>query len=294
MENENLEKGIKEIQNIQMTALEKENMLKSILNNTVPITKTRPIKSPYSFISMFRSPVFYYAVLFIMVAGISGSGIYFKNQKNINPNNLAYIPNYNNSINPENIGQKISINNIQPQENSPSEGNTNKYNGKIIGYLDKKNTTTNTTPPTISAPINSGINNQNNTVSMLMFSTPNNNQEYKNIASNTFKEWLENEARNKAPFLDCKINEIKIIAFKKNASAQDLTRFYGDNTENAFTVSVDYTIQTSPENMLPWMDENSVSMNGWIYNLHLFAIVDKDKNGNYYMEKVLDKNHIPR
>ena len=152
MEEEKIKNGIKEIQNIKMTALEKENVLKNILNNSVPATKTKPIKSPYSFVSLFQNPMLYYAVLFIIVAGIGGGNIYLKNQKNKNPNNLAFIPNYNNSTNPENKNQEISINNMQPPENPPSEGNTPKSTGKIIGYLDNKNKTRISNPPSISSP----------------------------------------------------------------------------------------------------------------------------------------------
>lgn len=94
MQDEKIKIGIEEIQKIKMTLNEKENVFKSILNNSVPITK--PIKSPYSFISIFRNPVFYYATVFCLIVILGGGGMflnYFKNQNGKNMENLAVVQN---------------------------------------------------------------------------------------------------------------------------------------------------------------------------------------------------------
>lgn len=280
MKNTKIPIGIEEIQKIKMTLEEKERILGNVLSSPIQITK--PIKSPYSFVSMFQRNQFaYFGVILLLLIVLGGGNMILNYSKNGN-NQIARINTGGTNAFPTNTN---NFNNIMPTTNgTPKNKNTTSSPSLPSSPLaqNTNNGSVSSSGPTagIAAPTTMENNNLDN-------------QQYTNIASEAFKKWLENESKTKAPFLDYKINGIKIIAFKKNAEAQDLTRFYGDNTENAFTVSVDYNIKTSSENMLPWMNENTVSQGGWIYNLHLFAVVDKDKSGNYYMEKVLDQNHIP-
>ena len=88
MKNEEIKIGIKEIQNIKMTANEKENILKSVLNFSVPNKK--PIHSPYSFISIFQKNHFvFYGALSCLVLFLGSGGLVLGSQKSL-PGNTLY------------------------------------------------------------------------------------------------------------------------------------------------------------------------------------------------------------
>lgn len=88
MKNEEIKIGIKEIQKIKMTANEKENILKSVLNFSIP--EKKPIYSPYSFVSIFqRNHFVFYGALAIFVVFLGSGGLFLGSQKSL-PGNALY------------------------------------------------------------------------------------------------------------------------------------------------------------------------------------------------------------
>lgn len=90
MKNKNLDKGIKEIQNIKMTSLEKSQILHSVLNS--PAAKKQAIKSPYHGFSLsyFLSNTrlaYTFAVCLILV--LSSSGLVFASEASL-PDSILY------------------------------------------------------------------------------------------------------------------------------------------------------------------------------------------------------------
>ena len=105
MKNEDIKIGIKEIQNIKMTASEKENILKSVLNFSIPDKK--PIHSPYSFVSIFQRNHFtFYATLSMLLIILGGSGTIIGSQKSL-PGNALY-PIKTSLVEPLNSALKLS------------------------------------------------------------------------------------------------------------------------------------------------------------------------------------------
>ena len=309
MEDEKIKIGTTEIQNIKMTNNERENILGNILGTSA--VKKKPIKSPYSSVSMFRNPVFYYAVLFIVVAGISGGGIYFKNQTNKYPNNLAYIPRNNNSTTFENqnfqnqnqeITKNIFQNQIQnqPQTISPSQvQDNNKPTGKSVAYLENKNQIETPAPPSVSAPevtyvppippvISSG--NQNNTPQGMMMAPTRNYtlslSEYLEITSSSFDKYLVQLAREKGEILNSRIENMSFIVAKANAQGQELSYFSVDTSNNAFIVQITYSIHTTESGMANWLAGNGIeSENYWVLNKTTYLTIDKNPNdGTFYVK----------
>ncbi len=95
MEEQEIKTEIEKIQNIKMTTEEKEQMLQSILSS--PISIEKPIKSPYSFISLFQKNhlVYYGIIFFLIVSAIGGGGIAinFFQSKNTQNSQIAKINN---------------------------------------------------------------------------------------------------------------------------------------------------------------------------------------------------------
>ncbi len=135
MEDKETKIGKKEIQNIKMTTLEKENILKSILNNTIPIT-TKPIKSPYSFASIFSSPIFYTLATFCLILILSG-GYGFLNQKGKNTDsNLATTQGTTGTNTQTYINQNT---NRQIAKNIPSASQGSNQNTPSVLSMPKTN-----------------------------------------------------------------------------------------------------------------------------------------------------------
>lgn len=300
MENEILKKGIQEIKEIKLSSLEKENILKSILNNTVPAKA--PVKSPYSFLSFVYGRRFsYYAVALVLLLLVSSGGIYLSSQRGqVAQLPKNEVPTENKIIEPEKQPAQIALNNNpnEPKNNTTPSGTKNTPKEISKPKIIAKNTTPNTSP-TISMPFSlppgSTTGKSASAPSTTATSVNTENSEfYLEIAKRAFGEWLQKESKIKAPFLDYKIDELKIVAYKRNNNPKDAGKFYGDNTENAFIVTISYAIQTTKENTLPWMTNLTLqNMDGWILNEYIEAVVDQDINGKYFMEETLSPNHIP-
>ena len=257
MENENIQNGIKEIKNIKMTQNEKENILKSVLNFSVP---PKPIKSPYSFISIFQRNHFaYYLAVFCLIMVLGGGKIYFNNQAGQKTGNLATIqnPRETSGIGQENLNTKnqdFSTNFINPSKNPTSYP---------VGNLSQ------------------GIPNPVAMMAPTMGETKA-NPNYTDIASTIFTNWLNKEGTQNGGLLDYKINKIDFIVAKTNAGGQDLSYFGSDTTKDAFIVSVNYSVQSTPENKIYWEAGNgTIGTDGWILNKSLFVTIDKNNNGYF-------------
>jgi len=88
MKKEDIKIGIKEIQNIKMNSKEKEHILENVLSFSYE--KKEPVKSPYSFISIFQKNHFiYYGSMACLVLILGSSGVIFSSQKSL-PGNTLY------------------------------------------------------------------------------------------------------------------------------------------------------------------------------------------------------------
>ena len=266
MTDEKIKIGISEIQNIKMTENEKENILKSVLSFSI---LTKPIKSPYSLISIFqKNHLIYYGFAFCLLLILGGGTAinYFQNQK---------------------IGENTGTLTSLPKETPASEQNLK------IAKLDgiKTNTSQNKkiTSPLPSSPIAQNKNSENisssSTTANMMAPTMGNiniNQNYTNIASAVFIDWLKQLAQKNGGMLDYKINNITFVALKATAQDQDLAYFSANTTNDAFIVSVNYSVQSTLENKIYWEAGNGkIGTDDWILNKSLFITIDKNSNGYY-------------
>ena len=265
MENEKIQNGIEEIQNIKMTTEEKGAILGNILSSPVQITK--PIKSPYSFISIFQKNQFAYVGMVLLLVIILGGGeIYFKNQAGQNTGNLATIqnPRQINGIGQENQNiqnRDFSTNSINPSQGiNPSSTNIPPSNTNYGGVSSVG-------PTAMMAPTVGGVKE---------------NPNYTNITSVVFTDWLKQQAQRNGGMLDYKINNITLVILKATAQGQDLAYFSANTTNNAFIVSVNYSVQSNPENIIYWEAGNgTIGTEGWILNKSLYLTIDKNNNGYF-------------
>lgn len=88
MENNKLQKGIKEIKNIIMTSGEKTRIFENILK----ISKEKPIASPwvtFSFLAMMKNSKLVYYVVIPLIIILSSSGVVFASQNSL-PDSILY------------------------------------------------------------------------------------------------------------------------------------------------------------------------------------------------------------
>jgi len=136
--------GIEEIQKIKMTLEEKEHILGNVLSSPIQITK--PIKSPYSFVSIFQKNQFaYFGAILLLLIVLGGGNMtlnYFQNQNTkiarINTGGINTFPtnteNFNNTMPTINGTRKNKNTTSSPSlPSSPLTKNTNKNanNGSI-------------------------------------------------------------------------------------------------------------------------------------------------------------------
>ncbi len=170
MEDEKIKIGIEEIQNIKMTHEEKEDILGNILSSPIEIAK--PIRSPYSFVSMLsRSSLFYVAIFCLIVLGGGGATFnYFQNQKNgYNSDTLATIRGQAlvKNIENKNIQNSQIAKNDTEKKNITSE-NIDTSATKILGYAKDKNPV----GSPVSSPPPSGTVSQNTNTGTMGLSSP--------------------------------------------------------------------------------------------------------------------------
>lgn len=209
MENEKIKDGIKEIKNIKMTSAEKSHMLENILNS--PIIKTEPIKSPYSFFSLFpKNSLFYYSVVLALIVVIIS-------KKDII---LTYFQN-------ENIQNTKIAQNTEPKKEMPSSEKK-----VAINKTDELKNNIEVIKPAIQYPTNSnqGVNGVPMGMTANSDATP---QKYTDTASTLFTKWLLESKQNDSDLLDHRIDKIDFISFKKEIS------------NDAFTVKITYSEKTN-------------------------------------------------
>jgi hypothetical protein len=163
--------GIEEIQKIKMTLEEKERILGNVLSSPIQITK--PIKSPYSFISIFQKNQFaYFGVILLLLVVLGGGNLavnYFQNQNTeiarINTGGMNAFPTNTNNFN--NTNTTPTTNGTQKNKNtssspslpsSPLAKNTNKNTNN--GSISSSGPTATMTAPTTenqAAPITLGL-----------------------------------------------------------------------------------------------------------------------------------------
>lgn len=90
MEKEKLQNGIKDIQQIKMTSLEKKRVFESVLNSSIETKKT--IESPwfkYSFLFTVKRTQLVYLVIIPLIIILSSGGVVFASQ-DAQPDNILY------------------------------------------------------------------------------------------------------------------------------------------------------------------------------------------------------------
>jgi hypothetical protein len=255
MQNEQIKKGIEEIQNIQMTYHERETVFKNIVNSSAKTE--RPVRSPYSFLLKKNYFVYSLVVLFFLVA-LGGGKTFFTNIKNQNNPTLQNIANKE-TVNDSN-NQKIAQ--TEKEENSASfDGKgSSQPTGNIL--VPKSGISVSSLP---SVTINKGE-----------------SEKYTKIAYDSFDKWLKQLIIEKGNVLDSKINKIDFIASKENTKEPEKSYFNSEDSKNAFIVIVDYSVEVTPEGKKGyWMAlGGKTNENEWLNN-SLYVTLDKNKDGYY-------------
>jgi hypothetical protein len=173
MKNKKIQIGIEEIQQIKMSAHEKNQMLDSILSTSIP--KDEPIKSPYSFVfRIHKRQLAYYGTAFCLIVIVFGGGgsalKYIKNEMGNNTTNLAAITkerngtNYQTFQNPTNPEENSNVNNdtvayLEKNNLPPNFSNSEDSNTPVGGEVNNtpNNVATEIPPVAMSAPASSSI-----------------------------------------------------------------------------------------------------------------------------------------
>lgn len=271
IKNEKINTGIKEIKNIKMTSGEKDNILHNILNSTTRTPK--PIHSPwYTFSSTFNhSPYLRLAIYLIVIFGAGGIII---TSQNSGKEKLASSP---------------QINFYKPVTTSPSfSSGANTQKEGVVENPNDNPASTNTNaginkgifapPPSSASPDFT----QNATTSMSPSAGINNaeSQNYINIALPLFENWIKNISKERGDVLDYKINKISFVISKINAAGPEKNWFTTESSNEAFIVSVDYSVKTTEEGKNDyWIAGNGESGgNGWVLNKFIYITIDKVNN----------------
>ena len=256
-ENEQLNNGVKNIQNIKMTESEKSQIFQSILSSA----KIQEIKKEkkHNVSQMFPNYSFYMriAVYFILLAGVGGLFIanYPDSKKDValykkqnTPNkNIVYNLNNTNIINKKTETDNTTLAKIDNNKSTISQGNTTTTTSHMM---------TTTAIPFTSYP---------------------ENDKYIEIARIAFVNWFESEAEKIGYVLDYRIEDIEFIALKSNAVEPQKSWFLPGVSNESFMVYVKYSVKTTDEGKkYQWLAGNGEdSPEGWVLNKTLFVTIDK-------------------
>ncbi|MFA6354977.1 MAG: hypothetical protein WCW65_00945 [Candidatus Paceibacterota bacterium] len=259
--NEKINIGIKEIKEIKMTPNEKGSIFRNILNSTIPASKR--VHNPWSiFSSQFSySPYLRLAVYLIVIFGAGGILITSQGDKK----KVQYSPEINTYkpavASPSFLSNNIPKgNNIESTNNNPIETGTSK---SIV------------VPPSMAISPDST---QNVATSMSPTSGISaNSQNYTNIASIAFSRWFTEFAKEHGGVLDYKINKITFITTKNTATESELNWFINSASNEAFIVSIDYSVRATEENINDfWIAGNGErGANEWVLNKFFDVTIDK-------------------
>ncbi len=109
------------------------------------------------------------------------------------------------------------------------------------------------------------------------------NPNYNEVAQKLFVESLIAQGN----LVDYKINSINFIGVKSTASQQVLdTYFIPSDSNDAFEVGIDYSVNPTPEKKMDWEAGNgNLSPDGWINNKYSFVTIDKSPTGEYLITR---------
>lgn len=257
--NEQWNNGIKNIQNIKMTADEKSQIFQSIIGSA----KVKEIKNQKksNLSQMFPNYSFYMriAVYFILLVGVGG--LFITNYPRETKNLAIYKS--------QNTQNKNTTNNVD----SANILDTNiGVDNTVLTKIDNKTTTpqknTATMMPktmtTATAPLASYFE----------------NDKYTEIARTAFVKWFEDEAERIGYVLDYRVEDIKFIALKRDAVEPQKSWFIPGTSNEAFMVHVKYSVKTTDEGKkYEWLAGNGDDApDGWVLNKTLFVTIDKYNN----------------
>ncbi|MEI6581191.1 MAG: DUF5667 domain-containing protein [bacterium] len=140
MKDEQIKIGVEEIRNIKMTPKEKKLVLENVL--TFPISITQPVRSPFTFISIFQKHHFaFYSMASLLVIVLSSGGVAFASQESL-PGNILY-PIKVSIIEPINSALKFSTESKAKYESKLAterliEAETLAYQGKLDAPKEKQ------------------------------------------------------------------------------------------------------------------------------------------------------------
>jgi hypothetical protein len=158
MENKKSQIGIKQIQNIKMNTEEKEHLLQNVLNASA--SDTKPIKSPYSFVSMFQGNNFAYFGVILLLLIVLGSGNMILNYSKNGNNQVAIIDNQGiNSFTPNTSIPTVGING-NTKETNPLGSTTSPKSGGSVAQNNNDGRVSSSSPsPTAAmlAPTMGGV-----------------------------------------------------------------------------------------------------------------------------------------
>lgn len=268
IEDKKINTGLKEIKNIKMTSAEKNHIFQNILNQNA--TKPEPIRSPWSsfFFASNYSHYLKFAVFLIVI--LAGGGIIVS--KNNPPKvEVSIIPNYYQRTN---LAQNEPSNNssVVKTQKITESSNTSQKDSIPVATLNQ-DTNNNTDASTAI-----GLNTSSLAPTSKNYAVESEN--YINIASTVFTKWFIKLAKEKGAVLDYKINNITFVAMKKDALLPEKSWFSNINTDEAFIVTVDFSVKTTEEGKNNfWLAGNGHDgPDGWVLNKSLFITIDKVNN----------------
>lgn len=272
IEDKKINSGIKELKELKMTEVEKNTILKNILQTQKEI-KEVPVKSPFSISSFIFGTNMYVKIAVFLILIITGGGFILDSQNSKK--------------------QTIARNNtnIDFSQSSYHMDNKGTTDDTVMIAIAPDNNTNNfkVNAPDMSNTSSSGSLIKNNKSMMLSTSgaplTSNDSQKYIDISKPIFEEWLKTLIKEKGGAESYTINNITYVASKEKAKENELSWFTKESTNNAFIVNVTYSIKmTNTNDYNYWMAGNGIEgSDNWILNKSLFVTIDKNINGYYVL-----------
>lgn len=100
---------------------------------------------------------------------------------------------------------------------------------------------------------------------------------YLDQANTAFVKWMTEQGG----FSDYKIEKITFIASKSPAQAESSQYFSSSDTQDAFIVSVDFSVKPTAGNTMWNAGNGHQQADGWVTNKSLFLTIDKNSSGYF-------------
>jgi hypothetical protein len=97
------------------------------------------------------------------------------------------------------------------------------------------------------------------------------------IASTVFGNWMTLQGG----FSDYRIEKVTLIAQKATAQGASAEYFSSNDTNNAFIVSVDFSVKPNSGNTMWNAGNGHQQADGWVTNKSLFLTIDKNSSGYF-------------